>query len=201
MTNRALYLVVFSLIEPKEKWNLTYWLQAINLRCNDAPIILVGTHLDNEICTEAFVQEASQEVESYHSKFPNIQKIFFVSCSQLRELFSLKDAICELTLQMPWMKEKIPNPYETLRERVKWKKRQDTDDNSPPLMKWEEWRNVANSVGIFDRDVRSATIYLHNLGEILYFDDVKFGLNDVIILDPQWITSVFSKKKKFFFLN
>lgn len=33
---------------------------------------------------------------------------------------------------------------------------------------------------------------MNDLGTIVFFNDPKFGLNDLIILDPQWLTKLMS---------
>lgn len=49
---------------------------------------------------------------------------------------------------------------------------------------------MAMGVDIPEQDVLSATQYLHDLGVLLYFNDLKSGLNDIVMLDPQWLSDV-----------
>src|SRR5690349_458160 len=54
-----------------------------------------------------------------------------------------------------------------------------------------QWRIVASQDSCFsDQDVREASLYLHDLGSIVWFGED--GLRDVVILDAQWLTQVFS---------
>ncbi len=32
--------------------------------------------------------------------------------------------------------------------------------------------------------------FLHELGSLVYFNEPKTGLNDIVILDPHWLTEV-----------
>ena len=61
-------------------------------------------------------------------------------------------------------------------------------------MNWIEWCKMVEDTGISTRDAVAVTQYLHDLGEIIYFNDKKniLGLNEVVILEPQWLTEVMS---------
>lgn len=43
-----------------------------------------------------------------------------------------------------------------------------------------------------DKDLLAAAKLLHQFGSLMYFSDKKFGLNDVVIIDSQWLANVFS---------
>ena len=42
------------------------------------------------------------------------------------------------------------------------------------------------------QDVKFATEFLHHLGALIWFDSPESGLSDMVILDSQWLTKVFS---------
>lgn len=55
LAKRAIYLIVFNLIDPKQgQAAIEYWLQCINARAPRAPIIIVGTHMDDKHCTKEY---------------------------------------------------------------------------------------------------------------------------------------------------
>jgi len=49
LSHRALYLVVFDMTEPLESSRVEYWLKSVEARTKDSPVILVGTHADQEV--------------------------------------------------------------------------------------------------------------------------------------------------------
>lgn len=59
-----------------------------------------------------------------------------------------------------------------------------------PIMKWNDWVDIASKTLDSKNIIRVATQFLHNLGEIVYFEEP--GIDNVVILDSQWLTEVFS---------
>jgi len=57
---------------------------------------------------------------------------------------------------------------------------------------WSEYKSWAELCLIEDqKELMTATMFLHNLGSLLYFSEDE-NLSDVIFLDPQWLTDVMS---------
>lgn len=53
LSQRAIYLVVFNVTEGlKTLDKVDYWLQSVQVRAPQAPVVLVGTHIDDPRCTE-----------------------------------------------------------------------------------------------------------------------------------------------------
>lgn len=199
LTSRSIYLVVFNLVEPDhEKWKINYWLQSIRTRAPKSPVMLVGTHSDDPSVTDEFCQSIAPELSSYAKKFSNVKSIKYLSNKDGNGFESFKDALLELALKEKSMGEDIPVTWISLEDRVHWyrqlrkEKMGKTMENAaaPPLIKWQEWKTLAMAAGIPDSNVLAATQYLTDLGEIVYFNDEKSGLNEIVILDPQWLTTV-----------
>jgi len=88
---RAIYLVVFKMIDPMSLKRLEYWLNMLkkmamtsnDLVKNDPMVVLVGTHLDDRMCDPTFVAELTLEInERYVERYPFIKSVAFVSCQQ-----------------------------------------------------------------------------------------------------------------------
>jgi hypothetical protein len=85
------------------------------------------------------------------------------------------------------IEEDCPRSYLLLEERANALK----VERVVPTMAFKEWSDMAQkSVSIDESAVKDATLYLHDLGSIVWFDED--GLRDVVVLDPQWLTRVFS---------
>lgn len=52
---------------------------------------------------------------------------------------------------------------------------------------------MARAFNVAKEEVVNALHFLHNVGEVAYFDDdPSDGLADRVFLDPQWLTNVMS---------
>lgn len=50
LSTRAIYMVVFNIVDFKSS-KVDYWVRSVLLRAPQAPIIFVGTHVDEKGCT------------------------------------------------------------------------------------------------------------------------------------------------------
>jgi len=57
-----------------------------------------------------------------------------------------------------------------------------------PTSTWSEWQIMVEQSGISNSELKQTTDILHGLGVVVHFNDKYKGLNDLIILDPQWLT-------------
>ena len=54
---------------------------------------------------------------------------------------------------------------------------------------------MAAALGI-DEDLQTMLTFYHDLGRIIYFGSLskdKSALNDIVVLDPQWLVDIFKK--------
>ena len=57
LSNRCIYVVVFDLRFPEDKSKVEFWLQSVYARAPDAPVLVVGTHRDDPMCSPGYVQK------------------------------------------------------------------------------------------------------------------------------------------------
>ena len=77
-----MYILVFNMMDTEESNRIEYWLHSIRSRARKAPIVLVGTHLD-----EAGVEKATTyltKVNRFKSQHPNIKLASAISLSTVR---------------------------------------------------------------------------------------------------------------------
>ena len=58
-----------------------------------------------------------------------------------------------------------------------------------PRMKHSDVTLVAQELGMGKKELQTYLIFHHNLGDLVYFDEP--GLNDTVILCPQWLGEIF----------
>ena len=72
LSQRAIYILVFNLLEPEETNQIEYWLQSINSRTENSPIIMVGTHAEDKRCTQEYIKLYFEKImEKYGQRFRN----------------------------------------------------------------------------------------------------------------------------------
>ena len=189
LSDRALYIVVWNIAKKEEDSRVEYWLKSINARAPDAPVLIVATHLDDPICTKEYIDETVKALETkYCPQFPNIQGIHMISCTDLTGIQQLDLWIQAIVVMQPYMGEQIPKSFMELEKLVKEEKTK----RIPPVVTWKEFSRMGFISNVKTADqLASAAGWLHNMGTIIYFQKHE-GLNDIVILDPQWLTDVMS---------
>jgi small GTP-binding protein len=178
LTNRSLYVLVWNARMGFEQCKLNYWLDTIEARAPQSPIILVATHTDE--------RKAGLPLKELQERYPQIVGHVEVSNRKGKGLDQLKQAIAEASASLPLMGERWPTEWakvrDLLRKRRKRKKYIDPSEYDDLMAKY-------NVTGIEERVL---TNWLHELGEIIYFREVD-ELKDTVILDSQWVTQAISQ--------
>jgi len=179
LTERSLYILVWSARIGWEQSKIPYWLDNIRARAKKATVILVATWSD--------VWEPKLPLNELRREYPELEIVANISVCNKQEnrgqqRFGIKDVvekIREEAANLPLMGEKWPlsihNTYAMIRKDKRlWCSR---DDLFKIMVKSEV--NIEN----YERVAR----YLHDLGEILYYPEDE-ELKDIIILKPQWVS-------------
>jgi hypothetical protein len=178
LTNRSLYVLVWNARMGFEQCKLNYWLDTIEARAPQSPIILVATHTDE--------RKPGLPLAELRERYKQIVGHYEVSNRKGKGLEALKQAIAEAAASLPLMGERWPADWakvrDTLRKRGKRKKHIDPSEFDGLMAKHKV-------TGIEERVL---TNWLHELGEIIYFREVE-DLKDTVILDSQWVTQAISQ--------
>jgi hypothetical protein len=184
-------------------WRIEYWLQSINSKAKNAPVLLIGTHVDESMCSDSFLKKVNAELQKeYATRFPNIRGMylsrslistysvrFFISGTAGTGVHDLKQFIAEVAIAEPNVVEEIPVNYLSLLERVEAMRGQIT----PPYLPWTQFSKMAEDCTLAGKDAIAATKYLHEMGDLVYFNDPRsLGLSEMVMLDPQWLIDVLS---------
>ena len=63
---------------------------------------------------------------------------------------------------------------------------------NPPTLNFADYSSMALDCNISENNILTATKFLNDLGSLVYFSDKDEGLNDLVVVDPQWITKTFA---------
>ena len=178
LSRRSLYLLVWHARLGWEAGKLDYWLDNIKARATESPILIVATHLDE--------RKATLPLKELQKKYPQVIGFQAVSCDTDENLDKLQSAIQRASADLPLMGEEWPADWLKAAEAVrklKGKQKCITPQRLTKVLKGKKVRG---------KDAQVLTSWLHELGDILHFRD-KPDLDDIVILDPQWVTESISK--------
>ena len=162
---------------------------------NLPPVILVCTHADTPYDTTRDPTEIAHEIlDSLKSKPYGIHlsDVFVVDNtksgteSECPEVVSLREEVYDVAKGLPRISETIP---------IKWLKFDKAlgalKEEEKHFVSLETAKDIAESCDIVD-DVEFETVmnYLHDLRILIHFDDTP-ALNELVVLDIQWLIDVF----------
>jgi leucine-rich repeat kinase 2 len=188
LSERSLYLIVFNLVDESSIKKVDYWLASIQIRAPDAPIFLVGTHMDDKMCTAAHIDSLLGGLAKLKGTYPKIDYITAVSCKPGEEsnIDELRQEIISVAMKQRHMGMEVPKMYLALEEKVVARRALGAS-----TMSWKEFQTMAMmECGLAAGDVPEVAEYLHSLGVIIYFGDRDSGLADIVITDPEFLTKL-----------
>ncbi|KAM9963378.1 hypothetical protein ACTFIW_006606 [Dictyostelium discoideum] len=190
LTDSALYVVVWNLCKPEVNSRVEFWLHSIRSKAENAPILLIGTHLDDYLAThsESELDEILENIYSKYFRKFRLKGISILSCSTGVGFDNFLDLLKKTVVELPSLKQSLPELYLKL-EKLIIKKRSTL---VPPVLTWQSFSQmVLSNLDFHDEiHVKVATKALVPLGSISFFDEP--GLDQYVFLDPQWLTGVFS---------
>ena len=157
------------------------------------PVILVCTHAD--IAGESAEEIAAQVYGSLEAKpyGEHLYKKYFVvdntksgSAEECKDVQELRDEWLEIAKHHPHMQSKIP---------IKWSQFEETlMGKNDHFISLDEARRIArDECGIKDeQQFKTSLNFLHDLRILIHFDDAP-KLENMVILDPQWLIDLFRK--------
>lgn len=157
-----------------EQGKLYYWLDQIQARAPQSPVLLVATHTDE--------REAELPLAELQAKYPQIAGNWHVSNKTGDGVAALKEAVATQAATLPLMGEKWPTNW--LNAVAELRARPEKHITPAQLFDLMKCQNVS-SCGVLAR-------WLHELGDILYFQDDE-ELSDLVVLKPQWVTEYIYK--------
>ena len=205
LSKRSLYLVVWNIKEERQGISeLKPWLNNIILRAPESRIIIVATHLDQLIAEEGKEQAYAKcdEYRRYLTQIighdfivKNVAKVMCVGLKGKRENVSqLKEEIYKAAQECmidghPIMGSNIPASYEKVDNRL-------LKISNPGILHAIEFKEIVRNLGQpdiqSDDEIRALTLFLHDTGSLLHFDDHRHNLDDLYFVKPQWLSKLMS---------
>ncbi|MBD2159465.1 leucine-rich repeat domain-containing protein [Limnothrix sp. FACHB-1083] len=181
MSERSLFVVVWSARSGHEEGKLDYWLNTITTLAPNAPIVLVASHTDQHAA--AFPDRAFRE------KYPQIQAIARVSNRTNDGIDDLRTTLAQLAAELPLMGETWP---------ATWLRAADSLAELPdPYIGPKAFYRHLAAAGVAETSRPVLARWLHELGQILFFQDrpanSDLDLSDLVILQPAWASQTISR--------
>ena len=173
LTNRALFILVWNARLGYEQCKVSHWLNLIQAKAPQSPVLLVATHIDEYDAALPFVD--------LKHKYPQIigNKPCKVSNKTGAGIDEVRQAIAEAAAKLPLMGEKWPIHWLEAANAIRAK----TDKSMMP----KQLDTLMTAQGVAQNHCIILAKWLHELGEVLYFHD-NDDLKNVVILKPQWVT-------------
>ena len=177
LTNRSLFVLVWNARYGYAKCDVVKWLDTIELLAPDSPVMIVATHVDER-------PEADLPFEDLKKKYPQIVGEWWVSNRErnLKDgIDNLRKAVIENALELPLMGNEWPKSWldagKLVREKAESKKK----------VTLKQLCDILTDAGVPSDSHPTVAKLLHELGDILYFDDDD-ELKEHVILNPHWVT-------------
>jgi internalin A len=176
LTNRSLFLLLWSSRAGWEQGKLRYWLDIITARAPESPIVLVATHVGDRP-VDLPLYELQQE-------YPRIVDSLAVDNATREGLDALRQRLTEEAARLPLMGSQWPTKWLTAAEAV----RSATEKHVTPA----KLRKMMAEAGVQDQTLQDyIAVALHELGDILnYSDDPE--LSQTVVLQPGWVNDYIS---------
>ena len=208
LSQRSLYLLLFNLKKGEEGvLELKPWLNNIALRAPKSCIIIVGTHLDEVKDDERddvfkLLQKVGDLAGAYANQL-NIVEIMPVGLkNRLEHIGTLKDAIYNHAANykhrgQPIMGQKIPASYHALDRQLELIQQDVRRGNHEPIMHAEEFKTMVHQMNLLDiqddEELKTATLFLTDVGTLLHYDDRSHNLHELYFIDPRWLCDMMAK--------
>ena len=209
LSQRSLYLLLFNLKDgQKGVQELKPWLNNIALRAPHSLVIIVGTHLDEFSDEErGEVDVLEHKVDQLSQGFRNklqIKAVVTVGLMhRLEKIGQLKETIYEHVANYKSKKgqiimgRKIPASYHALERHINVIQQEVRNGHREPIMHAEEFKTLVQQMELTDicneEEVKTATLFLTDVGTLLHYDDKGHNLHELYFIDPRWLCDMMSK--------
>jgi hypothetical protein len=122
-------------------------------------------------------------MKDLREKFPQIVGLYRVDSEDGKGISVLKDAISNTAWQLPHMQTPWIDSWFRVREKL--------EQNEKNWIGYSEFCKICHSEGLDKKQIDILDEYLHDLGVIIHFQDIK--LQDMVILKPEWATNAVYK--------
>ena len=209
ISQRSLYLLLFNLTHgDRGVEELKPWLNNIALRAPRSCVIIIGTHLD-EILDEdrgeidALLHRVGTLAASYNNRLQIVEVLPVGLKYRIENIGLLKDSIYNHAANYKTrggqliMGQKIPASYHALDKQLETVQQEVRQGIREPIMHNEEFKAMVHLMNLADieddEELKTATLFLTDVGSLLHFDDRGHNLHELYFVDPRWLCDMMSK--------
>ncbi|MFM5891194.1 MAG: COR domain-containing protein [Dolichospermum sp.] len=173
LTKRSLYLLVINAREDEQQNRLEYWLKIIQSFGGDSPIILVGNKIDEH--------PLDIDQPGLRNKYKNIKAIVSISCKTGNGRETLLKIIKQELAKLEGINDLLPKSWFRVKTHL--------EEIKKDYILYHEYEAICQNEEI-NETLKQSTLMelLHQLGIVLNFRD-DFGLNNIPVLNPEWVTN------------
>ena len=209
LSQRSLYLLLFNLKHgDKGVEELRPWLNNIALRAPRSCVIIIGTHLDQVPDEErgeidALLHRVGTLAASYINKLQIVEVLPVGLKTRIENIVLLKEAIYNHAANYKnragqlIMGQKIPASYHALDKQLEVVQQEVRQGIREPIMQVEEFRTMVHQINLADiqddEELKTATLFLTDVGSLLHYDDRGHNLHELYFVDPCWLCDMMSK--------
>ena len=176
LSNRSLFLLAWNARQGFEPGKLYYWLDTIKAVAPNSPILLVTTHIDE--------RDADLPLSELRQQYPQIKGHCAISSRTGAGIDTLRQLIADTAAQLPLMGETWPLTWLNAANAIR--------KHSREYITLGQLNYIMTAHKVSPDSQSVLAQWLHELGDILYFQDHP-ELRDIVILKPQWVTEQISK--------
>ena len=200
LSQESLYLLLFNLKHGREGVKeIQPWLNNLALRVPRSCVIVVGTHLDEMRCENVagIIDYVSTVAEPFKNKLQIVDVLAVGLKNDIRNVGALKNAIYNYAANyknsagIPIMGRSIPACYHALDKRVRMLQQEVRQGSREPVMHYEEFREIVYKMKLPDiqdeEELKTATLFLTDVGTLLHYDDRRHNLHELYFIDPRWL--------------
>jgi internalin A len=178
LTENAIYLLLWNARQGTDsgKRDLWYWLELLKMRVREPKFLLVATHTE--------LTPPDLNLTEIERSYPSCLGNFAVDLDGLMGFEVLERRILELATESPSLRAEWPAAWLPVRDEIR------SIRKHKPYLSPLDFRGLMKENGVTQPEAqRDLGNQLHDLGEILYFQE-RDELSSLVILNPEWVTEL-----------
>ncbi|MCP4349137.1 MAG: GTP-binding protein [Desulfobacterales bacterium] len=176
LTDNSLFLLIWNAIQGFEAGKTDKWLETIKALAPNSPIFVVATH--------STPRGADLPKDELSARYPNIVGYFEIDNETRHGIDHLQESIRQTAANLKYMGIKHPKTWIDASDAIK--------SLDCKYITKQGLIEIFKNNNVSEENFESLAIYLHELGEVLYYPEEE-ELKDTIIIKPEWVSQHIAK--------
>jgi GTPase SAR1 family protein len=190
LSHRAVYIIVWNVRLGTRHSGLDYWLASIKTFAPDAPILVVGTRIDEVPMPELPEREI-------RARYPQVEAFVGVSAKTGQNIPDLQRMLVQIALRQDYMGMQIANSWLNFEAEVVRRRALPPPAGMGDYCHIDDFVQLAVDCAISSiEEAMQATEFLGDLGVIIHINDheaEQSGLNQLVVTRSQWLADVMKR--------